>query len=342
MAKDVSPRSTKEEILQAYNELQTRLREQRIQDRKSEKKKEEEEKTVETAALHTDETILKGLAELKLEIVKSVDAIGDQLMNERKKLQDLRRAIEIEQGNLEELYSITANVDSLSVLLASQKERKAEFEAFMEERKLQFDEEIGVKKAQWKIEQETFEQQKKERDASLKKERQREEEEYLYALGLQRKKDTDNYEAMKASIEKELEETRLTVEKDLAEREARMAGKEQEWSRLSAAVEAFPAELDRMKRETAAAVTERLEFLHQHATELALKEMDGERKLNAQIIVSLESKIKEQDELIRQLTQKATDAGLQVQSIAIKAIEGASAQRVYPPAHEKSTESTRS
>jgi hypothetical protein len=42
----------------------------------------------------------------------------------------------------------------------------------------------------------------------------------------------------------------------------------------------------------------------------------------------LESKIGEQDDLIKQLTQKANEAGLQVQSIAIKAIEGASSQRI--------------
>jgi len=66
--------------------------------------------------------------------------------------------------------------------------------------------------------------------------------------------------------------------------------------------------------------------------------MDGERKLGAQIIASPESKIREQDDLIRQRTQKTNDAGMQVQSIAIKAIEGASMQRAYVPAHKKTAD----
>jgi hypothetical protein len=63
-------------------------------------------------------------------------------------------------------------------------------------------------------------------------------------------------------------------------------------------------------------------------SELTLREIDGERKLNKQMVLSLETKIKEQQEQIRQLTQKANEAGLQIQSIAVKAIEGASGQRL--------------
>lgn len=43
---------------------------------------------------------------------------------------------------------------------------------------------------------------------------------------------------------------------------------------------------------------------------------------------ALQSKIREQEELIRQLTQKADESVQQVQTIAVKAIEGASAQRI--------------
>ena len=44
------------------------------------------------------------------------------------------------------------------------------------------------------------------------------------------------------------------------------------------------------------------------------------------MITALETKIKEQVALIAQLTKKADDSGDQVQSIALKAIEGAASQ----------------
>ena len=57
------------------------------------------------------------------------------------------------------------------------------------------------------------------------------------------------------------------------------------------------------------------------------------------MIVALEMKISQQDQQIQALTEKANQAGVQVQDIAVKAIEGASRQRFYPPYSEKSTES---
>lgn len=59
------------------------------------------------------------------------------------------------------------------------------------------------------------------------------------------------------------------------------------------------------------------------------KEAEGERTLNKQIISALEGKIREQEEQIKQLIHKADDSVAQVQKIAVKAIEGASGQRVF-------------
>lgn len=75
------------------------------------------------------------------------------------------------------------------------------------------------------------------------------------------------------------------------------------------------------------AVTEKLQFAYKFDKEMLANEVEGEKKLSNQIIASLEAKIKEQDEQIRQLTLKANEASLQVQNIAIKVIEGAAPAR---------------
>jgi len=48
----------------------------------------------------------------------------------------------------------------------------------------------------------------------------------------------------------------------------------------------------------------------------------------------LQLKIKEQEEFIRQLTHKTDEAGTQVQTIALKALEGASFHRYHPATEE--------
>jgi hypothetical protein len=130
------------------------------------------------------------------------------------------------------------------------------------------------------------------------------------------------------------------VEKELVEREASILAKEKEFERLNSQVEAFPKQLDKAVKDTEKTVMERLEVKYKHQEELTIKGMEGERKLYKQTIEALEAKINAQNDLIQQSTQKANIAGQQVQDIAIKAIESASTQRVYPMNYERKADET--
>lgn len=340
MEAEISAKSTKNEILDAYNALLKRVQEQKPVDRQAEKERVEKRAIVETAVQQSDEKIVKGLADLKLAITKSLDDTEDQLLREFKKLSGLRQAIEIAQKNLEEIHEIRVQADSFAALLLAQKEKKQAFEVEIEQKRQDFEAELLQKRQQWKKEQEDYERAKKERDDETKKARQREEEEYTYTVQLQRKKEQDAYAVEKAAREKALEAKGQELEKSWAEREAALSSREQALADLQARVEAFPKELEKAVRDTEKAVTERLQFTYKHEGAMLAKEIEGERRLSQQSIASLEAKIREQDEQIRQLTQKANEAGLQVQSIAIKAIEGASAWRALSPAgHERGNES---
>jgi len=355
--KEISPKSTKNEILEAYNELFEKVKEQKPMDRQAIKKKEEEKQIVKDASQQSSEKIIKGLADLKLDIGKSLDSLEEKLVAQYKKLTELQQAINIETKNLEEVYEIKLNTDSLAAVLLAQKEKKAGFEADIEEKKRDFETKMTEKKSQWEKEQWTFESAKKEREAQTKKERQREEEEYSYNLKLNRKKDTDAYEAKKAilekgiiekkaavekemvekkaSVEKELVEKKAAVEKNLSERESVVSSKEKEFEELKTQVDTFPKQLEKAVKDAEKAVIDKLEFKYKHEAQLAVKEIEGERKLYKQSVEALESKIQAQQDLIGQITQKADEAGKQVQHIAVKAIESASSQRVIAMNYEK-------
>ena len=62
--------------------------------------------------------------------------------------------------------------------------------------------------------------------------------------------------------------------------------------------------------------------------DLFKKETEGQVKLLQQTIVSFEKKIVEQEKQIEFLGTRAEHAGKQVQDIALKAIEGAAAQKI--------------
>ncbi|MCX5814037.1 MAG: hypothetical protein NT178_16065 [Proteobacteria bacterium] len=328
MTKTLSDKNTKTEILEAYNDLLEKMKEQKAMDVKAIKKEVEEKETVKKASQHSVEGIVQNMADLKLEIIKSMDGLGERLITEYKKLTELQQAIDVETKTIEDIYNIKVEAESLTALIAAQRDKRVAFEAEMEQKKADFDNDITQKRFLWKKEQDDFEFVKKEREAQSKKERQREEEDYLYNLQLKRKKEADAYEGNTANLEKGLTEKKAAFEKEFSEREANLSAREKELADLKIRVESFPKELEEAIKDAEKSVTERLNFTYSHEAELASKEIEGDRKLYQQKIAALESKISEQDDLIKQLTQKANEAGLQVQSIAIKAIEGASSQRI--------------
>jgi hypothetical protein len=333
MTEQISEKSTKTQILQAYNEALAKLKEAKQEDRKSEKKKEEEGKIVKQASEYSVERIVNNIGSAKIEIISALDKISEKLTAEYKKLEMLQKACELESNYLKDVYDIKVEADTLSALLLTQKEKKLSFELEIEKKQNEFDEEISRKKFQWKLEQESYENQRKERDAQLKKEREREEDEYNYNLQLRRKKEVDEYNERKSKLEKELVDMRVEAEKDLSQRELIVASREKEFAELKLKLEQFPGELQKAVTVTEKAVLEKVEFKYKHQSELSQKEIEGERNLNKQKILSLENKIEEQAELIKQLTQKVNDSGQQVQTIAIKAIEAtagsSTAQRFF-------------
>jgi hypothetical protein len=337
MAKPVSDKSTKTEILDAYQELLVKLKEQKAQDAKAVKKEAEEKEVVRAAVSNSVEGIVKRHADLKLEIVKSMDSLEEKLIAEFRRLTELEQAIAVETNLLEELFQIKAEAETLAALVAAQDQKKQSFAEDMETKKADFETEMSARKSAWKKEQEEYEAAKKERDSQTKKERQREEEEYEYDLNLKRKKEADAYAARKTAMEKDLTEKKAAFEKDVEEREKSLAAREKELEDLRTRVESFPKELDKTVRETEKAVMDRIEFKYKYQAELTAKEIEGERRLAQQAIAALEKKISEQEEQVRQLTQRASEAGLQVQQIAIKAIEGAGTTRIITPERQKET-----
>ncbi len=57
--------------------------------------------------------------------------------------------------------------------------------------------------------------------------------------------------------------------------------------------------------DTEKSVTDRLHFKYDYEIKLAQKEVEGERKLSQQMITTLEAKIKQQEQQIKELTEKS-------------------------------------
>ncbi len=324
MNKKISTTNTKAQIMEAYDELLLKLQEKSEDNPKEVQQRKEAEKTVTSAQINTEAGIVKDIAALKTSFLESLEKVQDSLTTEYNKLAEIQEAIKIEKKNLEDLYGLSANTDSLAAILMAQKESRETFDREAEIAKESFNSEMLEEKVKWNKEKAGHEAQLKEENELLTKTRKREEEEYTYSLLQKRKKETDEYELKRVQQEARLKEKQIVFEKEFAEREKDILEKEQDYNTLKKASDNFPKELEKAIQQATKDLEEKLTTEFNYTTALSAKETEGQMQLKELTISSLENKIKEMDAQMKQLSHKAETSETSVKDIAIKAIEGSS------------------
>jgi len=145
---EVSVKSTKEQILTAYNEVLNRLTEKQPTPQEQKVKEEEQNIIKKTAAIDND-NIIADLSDLKSKTIKQIDNLSEQLLGEFQKLANIREAITIEQKHLQDLYQINENANTLSALLQAHLEQKEKLKSEIEATRQAFEHEMSVKKTEW-------------------------------------------------------------------------------------------------------------------------------------------------------------------------------------------------
>lgn len=322
---EVSIKSTKDQILAAYNEVLEKLNEKQIASPQEEKKREEEEAVVKKASSHTSDSILSDLSTLKSKTIKQIDSLSEQLLGEFEKLANLREAISLEETHLEELYQIRVTANTLSALLQSQAEEKEKFKLEMEHSKRGFEAEMEIKKTHWQQLSTQLEQAYGEEKERTEKARKREEEEYRYTVELSRRKEMDEYSNRKLMMEKELTD----LQGDILRREAELIEKEKTYESLRMQVEGFPNVVKEAVEHAEEILRTQLQQQYGFERQLKEKEYEGISKLNERTIKYLEEVIEKQENLIKELREKVDLSTEQVQTIAFRALD-TSAQRFIP------------
>lgn len=322
---EISPKSTKDQIFAAYSEVLSKLAEKQVESPQVQKKQQEEKAIVTAAFGHSSDEILTDLSTLKSKTIKQIDGLSEQLLGEFQKLANLRQAIALEQKHLQELYQINETANTLSALLQTQTEQKEQFSLEMAQTRQNFETEMISQKSYWQQQLDQLELDYKEQKEKIDKSRKREEEEYKYTLEQARRKETDEYNNTRLESEKEL----LELKGSLLKQEADLAEKAKNYDALKIQVEQIA---DQIKEAVAKAEDNiRASMLQQHGFESELKqrEYDGTLKLKEQSIAYLEEKIKKQDILIKELTERSNMATEQIQLIACRALD-TSAGRFVP------------
>jgi len=322
----VATKDSKEQILKAFQQILTDRKkiESRIATKEEEVEKEKNKQVLELASTYTIDSIVKGLADLQLEFGTIVNSLSEKLATEASKLDELKRAIDIETQHLQELQQIRVVADAVYVLTQEQQENLKALEQTAANQRESLEKDIAEKRKLWEKEQAEFESINQEQNELLRKERQRQEADYQYELERDRKIGTDEYEELKRTQERELQEANQEKEKHWAEREKIIAERQPLLKEYQQKVEAFPTELDEAVKK---AREEAIKEVHQDAkveAELLEKEWNSTKQGYEFRIQSLEANVQKQTEQIESLTNQLQEALRQSQSLAMKAFDSSS------------------
>ena len=331
----ISTANTKQEMLDAYNDLLKQLEEKREADAAPEQKvaaKAVKEVIAAANALSAD-SILRDIGGLKAEVGKMLTSLSDRLEHEVGRYDAVKRAIAEKEKELAEIYEIQKAASSLAALLEAQNLKKQEFEADMAVRKEALIREIEETRTEWQKEKAQRAAEQKEIDAVEARKRAREREEYEYALQRERQtvrdafeKEKAGFEEEKARLERDIALRREQADREFAEREQNLSRQEQELADLRVRVTAFPKELETTVAREVKAAVEKIQTEAKFRLELVQKEFEGERNVLQGRITSLEALVKDQSAQLGKLNEQVEKSYAQVQAIAVKAVEGSAAK----------------
>jgi len=287
------------------------------------------------------ENVVKDITQLRSSVGKTLSQIAENLETEVDKYQQVKKAIEVKEKELAEIYDIQKQAVSLAALIETQQRRREEFDADIAREKEQLEREIAETRQQWESEQKAREAELKEQSSGDAKTRQRERDEYQYKFAREQQQAKDQFADEKARIERELTLRREELERQLAQREAVVAAKEKQLAQLEERVARFPAELDAAVAQATKETTERAKSDAATREELLKQQFAGEKNVQAARIAALETTAKDQAEQIKQLTAKLEKAYGQVQEVAVRAIEGASQSKAFAGLQQALSEQSR-
>ncbi len=300
--------------------------ESRVATKEQEAAQQEDQRILAAVSQYTQDSIVRGLADLQLEFGGIVFGLTSRLTTENQKLGELQRAIAVETQHLQELQQTRTVADALHILTQEHQEKLAALEKQNESDSEALEKEVAANRKLWQQEQEEVEAAQIESENRLQEERDRQEADYAYEIEQARKIAADEYTEKNRQQEYELQETAAAKNKQWAEREQVLVSNQAQLQDYQRKVEAFPTELDEAVKK---AREEGIRDVNQDAkvkADLLEREWQGTKQGYDLQIESLEAKIQRQSEQITELSTQLQAAMRQAQDLAMRAFETSSSR----------------
>jgi hypothetical protein len=273
------------------------------------------------AATYTVDSIVKGMADLQLEFGSIVTGLSDKLVLEVEKLTEAKQAIDIETQHRVELQRIRVVADALYLRTQEHQQSLNSIEQQSIAHQEELDkEQTNVRKNWEQLEREYLEKQT-EVTGAVAKERQKEQDEFLYKVTRDRQLQTDAYAETKRTQEREIQSSDREQQKQWKEREKFLTDNQKLLEANQAKITAFPAELEEAVKKSREEAIKETSADAKVKADLLEKEWAGNKQTYEMKIQSLERVVERQAEQITAITEQLQAVMNQAQSLAMKAFE---------------------
>ncbi|MEG4012879.1 MULTISPECIES: hypothetical protein [unclassified Microcoleus] len=314
-------KDSKTKILQNFQQILADKKkiESKVETKEQSAEKAKSKQLLEVASTYTIDSIVKGLADLQLDFGSITSGLSEKLKAESAKLDELKRAIEIEAEQLQELQQVRVVADALHILTQEHREKLTLLEQNAANQREVLEKDTTQKRKIWEKEQQEFDAAFQEQTALTTKQRQQETADYQYELQRDRKIETDEYEETKRKLERELQESTREKDKNWAEREKVLSDNQAEFEENQRKAAGFEEEL---KQAYMKAKEEAIQEVSREAkvkADLADKEWEGSKQGYELKVQSLQQTIARQTEQIAEISAQLQATIKQAQDLAMKA-----------------------
>lgn len=336
-------RKTKEEVEEVYTDTLQGLQLQAETQLNSEKIVEarKTKAAIDTAEALATENISGGIQTLKSDIGQLLDKLAERLDQQIRRFADLQKAISAKEQELNEIYGIEKAAGSLAALIEAHNRKQLEFEREEELVKSALDEEMTLKRAAWDKEKQEWTARQKESEQVESQKRERARAEFEYTFKREQQLALDKAADDKRKMEKELQDKREALEKELAEKARPLREAEAELKVLREKDIQHNAQLQGAVEKAIKETSTRLQSEATAQLNLMKKEFEGERNVLNARIEALQAQTGKQAEQIARLSQQHELAYEKVQSIALKALEGATGSKAVAALQESLLEQSK-
>ncbi|MBR8828952.1 MAG: hypothetical protein DSM107014_13805 [Gomphosphaeria aponina SAG 52.96 = DSM 107014] len=314
-------KESKEQIMLAFGKLlaEDKKGESKVATKEEEAEKEKNQQLLAKASEYTVNNIVNGMAALQLDFGNIITELSARLETESSKLDELKRAIAVEQENLKQLQQVRLVADALHILRQEHQERLRSLENHTATEREAIEKDMTQTRKVWEKEQQDFEVRVAETAELLTKQREQELADFQYESARIRKIEMDEYEEVKRQQERELTGANMEKEKAWGEREKYLTDNQAKLAENQQKIAGFDEQLKEEYNKAKGEAIKEAEREAKVKADLFEKEWEATKQGYELKIQSLETTIARQTQQITEINTQLQTATTQAQNLAMRA-----------------------